>query len=39
MFDITHELEVRALPDQVFAAITTGEGLAGWLAADSSAMW
>lgn len=37
MFDITHELQVVALPDQVFAAITTAEGLAGWLAPDPGA--
>lgn len=37
MFDITHELRVAALPDQVFEAITTSAGLAGWLAADASA--
>src|SRR5690349_15054885 len=35
MFDITHELRVEALPDAVFAAITTGEGLAAWLATDA----
>lgn len=37
MFDITHELRVAALPDAVFAAITTGEGLAAWLATDAAA--
>lgn len=36
MFDITHELRVVALPGQVFEAITTSAGLAGWLAADPS---
>ena len=37
MFDITHELPINALPTQVFDALTTGAGLASWLAPDSSA--
>jgi hypothetical protein len=37
MFDITHELRVTALPDAVFAAITTAAGLGSWLATDADA--
>jgi len=34
MFDIVHELDVAAPPDQVFAALTTQDGLAGWWTPD-----
>ena len=37
MFDITHELPINVLPAQLFDALTTGVGLASWLAPDSSA--
>jgi uncharacterized protein YndB with AHSA1/START domain len=37
MFEILHELDVAALPDQVFAAITTTGGLSAWLATDAAA--
>jgi uncharacterized protein YndB with AHSA1/START domain len=37
MFEIIHELDVAALPDQVFTALTTSEGLSAWLAADATA--
>jgi hypothetical protein len=37
MFDITHELQVAALPDQVFEAITTPAGVSAWLTTDAPA--
>ena len=37
MYDIVHELTIGADPTDVFAAITTQEGLAGWWTTDCSA--
>lgn len=34
MFDIVHELDIAAPPDQVFAALTAQEGLAAWWTPD-----
>jgi len=34
MHDIVHELTIAAPPEQVFAAITTAAGLAGWWSND-----
>ena len=36
MHDIVHELTIAAPPEQVFAAITTAAGLAGWWSNDVS---
>lgn len=34
MFDIVHELTIATSPAAVYAAVTTAEGLAGWLTTD-----
>jgi hypothetical protein len=37
MYDIVHELTIGVPPDQVYEAITTQEGLAGWWTTDTTA--
>jgi uncharacterized protein YndB with AHSA1/START domain len=37
MADLKHQIDIEASPDQVYAALATSEGLAGWWTADAHA--
>jgi uncharacterized protein YndB with AHSA1/START domain len=37
MADLLHQIDIKASPQQVYAALTTPSGFAGWWTADAHA--